>query len=187
MSSSENAAPVPARARKELARRSLFAGALLAGALALGGCIRPLYGSATVTGGSVQSELAAIEVRSISDRIGHYLRNELVFELDGSGGAPAKRYDLAVTVTESLDVTVTDYSTGRADSATLVATAYYTLTERGTNKTLFSGQAVARATYDRFTQRFANVRAAREAQERAAKQLANLIKNRLAAGFVGGF
>jgi LPS-assembly lipoprotein len=172
---------------KALARRSLLIFALLSSAVALGGCIRPLYGSAAVTGGSVQSELAAIDVKSIGERIGHYLRNELVFELDGSGGAPARRYDLTITVTESLDVTVTDYSTGRADSATLVATATYTLAERGTNKTLFTGQAVARATYDRFAQRFANVRAAREAQERAAKQLANLIRNRLAAGFAGGF
>jgi LPS-assembly lipoprotein len=135
----------------------------------------------------VQSELAAIEVKPIADRIGHYLRNELVFDLDGSGGAPARRYDLSVIVVESLDVTVTDYSTGRADSATLVATATYTLTERGTNRTIFTGQAVARATYDRFAQRFANVRAARDAQERAAKQLSSLIRNRLAAGFAGGF
>jgi LPS-assembly lipoprotein len=156
-------------------------------ALALGGCIRPLYGSAAVGGAQVQDRLAAIEVAPIGERMGHYLRNELVFDLDGSGGAPAKLYTLAVTVSESLDVTVTDYSTGRADSATLVATASYTLTEKGSGKTLFSGVAVARASYDRSVQRFANLRAARNAQERAAKSLSNLIRNRIAAGFAGGF
>jgi LPS-assembly lipoprotein len=156
-------------------------------ALALGGCIRPLYGSAAVGGTGVQESLAAIDVKTIRDRIGHYLRNELVFDLDGSGRAPAKLYDLNVSVTESLDVTVTDFSTGRADSATLVATAQYTLTERGTNKEIFSSQAVARAAYDRSAQRFANLRAARNAQERVAKSLSNLIRNRLAAGFSGGF
>jgi LPS-assembly lipoprotein len=156
-------------------------------ALALGGCLRPLYGSAANGGAAVQDKLAAIDVKSIPERIGHYLRNELVFDLDGSGHGPAKLYDLNVTVTEALDVTVTDYSTGRADSATLVATANYVLTEKGTNKEVFSGVAVARATYDRSAQRFNNLRAARNAQERAAKSLSKLIRNRLAAGFAGGF
>jgi LPS-assembly lipoprotein len=110
-----------------------------------------------------------------------------VFDLDGSGNAPAKLYKLSVTVTEGLDVTVTDYSTGRADSATLVATAAYVLTEQGSNRELFTGTAVARASYDRSVQRFANLRAARNAQERAAKSLSNLIRNRIAAGFAGGF
>jgi LPS-assembly lipoprotein len=170
-----------------VARRSLVIGAIGLAALALGGCIRPLYGSAAVGGAQVQDRLAAIEVKPINDRIGHYLRNELVFDLDGSGNAPAKLYDLNITVSEGLDVTVTDYSTGRADSATLVATASYVLTERGTNKVLVSSAVVARASYDRSVQRFANLRAARNAQERAAKSLSNLIRNRLAAGFAGGF
>jgi LPS-assembly lipoprotein len=91
------------------------------------------------------------------------------------------------TCSESLDITVTDYSTGRADSATLVATAIFTLKEKGTDKTLMTGTSVSRATYDRSGQRFANLRAARDAQIRAAKSLSGLIRNRLAAGFAGGF
>jgi LPS-assembly lipoprotein len=169
------------------ARRAFVLGSIGLAALALGGCLRPLYGSATVGGAQVQDRLAAIEVGPIPDRIGHYLRNELVFDLDGSGNAPARLYRLSITVTENLDVTVTDYSTGRADSATLVVTASYQLVEQGTNKELFTGVAVARAAYDRSAQRFANLRAARNAQERAAKSLSNQIRNRLAAGFAGGF
>jgi LPS-assembly lipoprotein len=169
------------------ARRLMVVSLVGLAALALGGCIRPLYGSAATGGVTVQERLASIEVGPISDRIGHYLRNELVFDLDGSGRSPARAYNLAVTVSEGLDVTVTDYSTGRADSATLVATASFVLTERGSGKEITSGTAVARASYDRSVQRFANLRAARNAQERAAKSLSNLIRNRLAAGFAGGF
>jgi LPS-assembly lipoprotein len=183
MSSSDNRTVPPVRP----ARRALVLAGVGFAALALGGCIRPLYGSAAVGGAQVQDSLAAIEVGPIKDRIGHYLRNELVFDLDGSGNAPARRYKLEITVTEGLDITVTDYSTGRADSATLVAYANYVLTERDSGKVIFSGTAVARASYDRSVQRFANLRAARNAQERAAKQLSGLIRNRLAAGFAGGF
>jgi LPS-assembly lipoprotein len=183
MSSSDRRPATAARP----ARRAFVFGSIGLAALALGGCIRPLYGSAAVGGAQVQDRLAAIEVGPIKERIGHFLRNELVFDLDGSGNAPVKLYDLNITIVEGLDVTVTDYSTGRADSATLVAYATYVLSERGTGKVLFSGTAVARASYDRSVQRFANLRAARNAQERAAKQLSGLIRNRIAAGFAGGF
>jgi LPS-assembly lipoprotein len=170
-------------------RRGLVCALALGLSFGLTGCLRPLYGDATqsVTGGSVKNALSAIEVMPIPELMGHYLRNELVFDLDGSGVESPKRYRLTVSVTENLDVTVTDYSTGRADSATLVATATYTLREKDSDKVLFTASSVARATYDRSAQRFANLRAARDAQIRAAKSLSGLIRNRLAAGFAGGF
>ncbi len=162
---------------------------VLAMATLLGGCFRPLYADSTqaTTGGSVKANLAAIEVGSIPDRMGHFLRNELVFDLNVASLDVPKRYKLSVRVTENLDVTVTDYSTGRADSATLVATASYSLTEIGKDTPIVSASSVARATYDRSTQRYANVAAARDAQTRAAKSLSGLITNRLAAAFAGGF
>jgi LPS-assembly lipoprotein len=155
----------------------------------LGGCFRPLYADSTqaTTGGSVKANMAAIKVGAIPDRMGHFLRNELVFDLNVASLDVPERYLLDVKVTEYLDVTVTDYSTGRADSATLVATATYTLTEIGKDKPILNTSSVSRATYDRSTQRYANVAAARDAQTRAAKSLSGLITNRLAAAFAGGF
>ena len=44
-----------------------------------------------------------------------------------------------------------------------------------------TGTATAQATYDRFNQRFATVRAARDAEIRLAKTLAEQVKTRLAA------
>jgi LPS-assembly lipoprotein len=163
----------------------LGAGLLATG---LGGCFRPLYGdvASSVEGGaSVRSVLANIEVGDIKERLGHYLRNELVFDLDGSGqqSADRKRFFLNVLVTESLDVVVVDYSTGRADAATLVATARYDLFDRrdGKNISVTKGTVIARASYDRTAQRFASIRAARDAQIRAAKSLSNQIRNLIAA------
>jgi LPS-assembly lipoprotein len=166
-------------------RRALLALAGLA-ALALGGCFKPLYGegTASVTGGSVRSALSGIEVATIPDRIGHYLRNELAFELDGTGSATSKQFVLNVKVTESLDVASVDYSTGRADSAILVANATWVLSNKATGQEVTKGTSVARATYERSIQRFATVRAARDAQIRAAKALSELIRNRIAAALV---
>ncbi len=180
--------------RRPVLRRILALSATGMLALALGGCFRPLYGdiSANVSGSTitVRDALAQIEVPEIKERLGHYLRNELVFDLDGSGaqsGAP-KRFLLSISVKESLDVVVVDYSTGRADAAILVATATYELLDRekGSQVSVAKGVVTARASYDRSAQRFSSIRAARDAQIRAAKTLSGQIRTLLAARLATG-
>ncbi len=168
--------------------RRLFLAVAGMAALSLGGCFRPLYGegTASLTGGSVRTSLTNIEVAPIPDRTGHYLRNDLAFELDGSGSTQPKSLLLTVRVTESLDVVSVDYSTGRADSVILVATANWYLNNKTTGQEITKGTSIARASYDRSGQRFATLRAARDAQIRTAKTLAELIRNRIAANLVAG-
>ncbi len=73
------------------------------------------------------------------------------------------------------------YANGRADSAVLVATITWTLTQNGTGKVLASGTNSVRVPYERSSQRFATVRAARNAQVSAAKNLATIVKGQIAA------
>lgn len=173
MSSSEAALP----------RRSLLAAALMVAALA-GGCFQPLYSdyTASTVGGSVKTALRGIEIPEIKGLIGHYFRNELVFELDGSGDADGPRSSkLQAAIAESVEIVTVDYANGRADSAVLVATATWTLTQNGTGKILASGTNSVRVPYERSSQRFATVRAARDAQVRAAKNLATIVRGQIAA------
>lgn len=183
MSSSEIGRPGALRGS-----RLMLAAALLAAAAA-GGCLQPLYAENTrsVTGTSVKDAMKAIEVPEIKGLIGHYLRNELVFELDG-GAEPdrTKRMKFQTSITESIEVVTVDYANGRADSAILVATANWTLTEPATGKVVSQGINIVRAPYERSSQRFASVRAARDAQIRAAKNLATLIRGQIAADLVTG-
>jgi LPS-assembly lipoprotein len=171
------------------ARRRFALGAVFLTAALAGGCFQPLYGEGTVSkvGSNVRNAMLSIEVPEIKGLVGHYLRNELVFELDG-GGAPdaQKRLRLVATTTESLEVVTVDYANGRADSAVLVATANWQLLRTGSNEVVSSGTSVVRAPYERSQQRFASLRAARDAQIRAAKNLAQLIKARIAADLVAG-
>jgi len=170
------------------ARLNLLAAALMSAALA-GGCFQPLYAENTTStiGGSVKNALRDVEIPEIKGLIGHYLRNELVFELDG-GGEPdrAKRLKFNATIAESLEVVTVDYTNGRADSAILIATATWSVTRAGTGEVVSSGTSVVRAPYERSSQRFASVRAARDAQVRAAKNLATIIRGQMAADLVAG-
>jgi LPS-assembly lipoprotein len=149
-----------------------------------GGCLRPLYADSTTSsvGGSVKDALKGVEVAEVKGLVGHYLRNELVFGLDG-GGEPdrTKRLKFEASVNESLEVVTVDYANGRADSAILIATATWKVTDTATGKVVSSGLNQVRAPYERSEQRFATVRAARDAQVRAGKSLATLIQGQLSA------
>lgn len=157
---------------------------LLAAALpvALGGCLRPMYGPDT-SGASIVTKLEGIIVDDVPDRLGHYLVQEVRFQLDGSGGDTKPVYRLAMTATETVQSSIVNTSTGRATAATIIVRVNYTLTEIATAKVLLSQSAYTTASYERGPQRFESVRAARDAEIRAAKQLADQIRTRLSAWF----
>jgi LPS-assembly lipoprotein len=153
--------------------------AALGAALLLGGCFQPLYGGPA--GSNLKASLAAIEIDPIPDRIGHYVRNELAFDLDGSGIAAPKQYRLSIKVKEKVASPVVDTVAGRAQAGTVTAEATYVLKSLAGDTLVTEGTAVAFASYDRTTQRFASVRAARDAEIRIANQLAEQIRTRIAA------
>ncbi len=163
--------------------------AALAGALALSvlaaGCVRPLYGENTlsVTGaGSVRSALASIDVPMIPDRLGHTLRNDLGFLLEGRDPPRGpKTHRLLVNVRGTVLITSVSSTLQRADSATVQGTAAYSLVPLAGGAAVVSGNVTANATYERTPQRFASLRAATDARDRVARTLADLIHGDLAA------
>ena len=74
-----------------------------------------------------------------------------------------------------------DYANGRADSAVLVATVSWKLIRQGSGEVVSSGTNSVRVPYERSSQRFSTVRAARDAQVRAAKNLATIVRGQIAA------
>ncbi|MGH6797340.1 MAG: LPS assembly lipoprotein LptE [Roseiarcus sp.] len=156
--------------------------ALLLG-LALSGCIQPLYGPLSA-GGDVASELQAIAVEPIPNRLGHYLGNELIFGFNGTGSQVPSKYRLIVTVTENVQTPLLDTVSGYPSAANVVVNADYRLMPVGAvggTEPITKGQATVVASYDRTSQRFSNLRAARDAEIRDAKRLADEIRTRVAA------
>lgn len=156
-------------------------------ALLVSACLRPLHGP-TASGVPVRDSLAAVEVETVAtgrgqERLGHNLRSEIIFKLDGSGEPRSKTYKLALEAAEAVQVTTVDTQTGQADAAILNATVRYTLTSLDGTKALTTGTARGTATYYRDQQRFASVRAARDAEIRVSKLIAEDIAQRLSAVF----
>jgi LPS-assembly lipoprotein len=171
----------PMRSKKALWAFGLF----LLGA-PLSGCIQPLYGPLADGGGSVATEMQAVSIEPIPDRLGHYLENELIFGFNGTGSRVPPRYRLFVSVTEATQTPLVDTVTGQASAANVLVTANFRLEHATGGPPIYKDTATVVASYDRTTQRFASVRAARDAEIRDAERLADQIRTRIAAIFAAG-
>ena len=165
--------------RSALERCSVFATLL-----GVSGCFQPLY--APSGGRDVGSELAAISVAPIADRLGHYLANELTFGFNGGGAEVPAKYKLIIVLRERVQTPLIDTVSGRATAATVMVDADYKLIPIAGGEPLTQGTAFTAAAYDRSSQRFANIRAARDAEIRDAKSLADQIRTRIAASIASG-
>ena len=153
--------------------------AVLSLALPLAGCFQPLYGEAAHPG--LTAQMRAIAVAPIKDRIGHYLGNELITDLNGTGANLEPKYRLTVTVTTSTGTPTVTSQLEVANAATVTGTATYTLTPAGGGDALVTGVASAVAVYDRTDQLFSDLRAQRDTEIKLAKSLAEEIELRVAA------
>lgn len=146
-------------------------------AISQGGCFKPLLAGAE--GGGLINELSAIKVEPISDRMGHYLANELAFAFSGSGLGGAPKYRLHVNLNQKVQTPVIDTVSGRASAASFMVDAEYRLRPISSDNTIASGVAFTLISYDRTSQRYSNMRAGRDAELKAARALAEQIRLKL--------
>lgn len=178
-----------------LEARSSFRIALVAlASLALAGCFRPVYGDRPATGvmsksgnADVAAMMASVDVKQIDGRVGGKMRNELIFMLTGGGAAGPTAYRLKVDLSIFGRSAVVDPLANTPQSRTISLKADYELTRAGGSlDPIAKGHAFAAATYFSDLQRFANVRAERDAEDRAAVQVAQQIRTRLQSYFATG-
>lgn len=174
--------PCPTIARRLGAYRAKAIAAVFAAAL--GGCangegFQPMYGP-TGSGVGLQDKMAAVDVATIPSRVGQRIRNELIFQNTGGGVAAKPEFKLEITIKESLGSTLVK-SSGEALSQIYNLDASFKLTRISDKKLLLQGASHARAGFERFQQIYSNVRAREDAENRAAKSIADDLRTRLAA------
>jgi LPS-assembly lipoprotein len=149
----------------------------------LAGCItvQPLYGSWNGTGDQLASKLQAIAIDPINTRLGHYLGDDLEIALNGTGAQVPAKYHLIVTIAESSGTPLIDTVTGIPTGATVVTSAEFRLVPIAGTEPVYKGRAFVAASYDRTLARYADVRAARDAEIRDARVLADQIRTQVAA------
>jgi LPS-assembly lipoprotein len=169
----------------------------LAGSCA--GCFTPLYGTASVgENAGLQNKLANVDVAPIDRvnapngsrvaRVGVSIRNDLIYDLTGGGPAAAPTHRLDIRLVPTTLEVIVDINTARPDVENYGINATYTLTEIATGKIVVNATTFSRVFYNipGQEQRFAGARGLRDAEDRAAKVIADNIKSRLASYFVAG-
>ena len=174
-----------------LLRRIALAG--LVGSLALvSACtVRPLYSNAPLSPGSnatANSELASIGIKPVGTRYAQQVRNNLIFGFGRGAGEPASPpYSLTLGVTEAVESSAlvqvgTDEDEPTAGSVTLTGT--YTLNDAKTGVVIASGKRAITSSFDRPRQEFAAYRAQINAENRAARELAEALQLSIAQDLV---
>ncbi|MET3615500.1 LPS-assembly lipoprotein [Rhizobium aquaticum] len=155
---------------KPLFRRA-FVGAVLISALGLGSCqVQPLYGKAGITG-----ELASVGISEPTNRVEQAVRNQMIFLLSGGAGEPSNPvYQLTLRVSSSNVNYLSQISSNLPQPGRVTLSASYTLTRDG--KLIKQGAQRMDAQLDYTSQQFAQVRAIRDAEDRAARELAEVLK-----------
>jgi LPS-assembly lipoprotein len=170
--------------------------AVLALAGLTAGCFQPLYGEKSAVGGAgIGEKLSSVGVAPIDapngtrlSRVGVEVRNNLMYGLTGGAGAPPPNYKLDIRLTASRMQVIVDITTARPEIQNYGIDATYTLTDIATGKKVVTGQAFSRVSYNipGQQQRFAGDRGLRDAENRAAKEISDSIRSRLASYFVAG-
>jgi LPS-assembly lipoprotein len=121
-------------------------------------------------------------------RIQVEIRNALAFKLYGTatGMPPTHRLVLRFNTTRSS--LMLDPTTALPSSENYGIDAQYNLIDLATNKSVMTGTTFSRVSYDipGQLQRFARARAFRDAEDRAANEIAENIQTRLASYFYAG-
>jgi LPS-assembly lipoprotein len=171
----------------------LLAALALAGLTA--GCFQPLYADRSTGGPGLDNRLAAVKVAPIDTpngtplaRVGVEVRNDLIYDLTGGGGETASTHRLTIRLTSRNLQVIVDINSGRPDVQNYGIDARYELTDLSTGKVVVKGTTFARVSYNipGEEQRFAGLRGLRDAENRAAKVIADSIHSRLASYFVAG-
>jgi LPS-assembly lipoprotein len=157
----------------------LLAALAVTAAISLAGCgIQPLYGT-TAGGSRLAAAMAGVDITPIPGRVGQRVRNELIFENTGGSGQTGTTYKLDIVIKESLTNELVKIS-GDAKSQVYELDATFKLISND-GRVVLEGKATSRAPYERFETIFSNVRARYDAENRAARTVAESIKVRIAA------
>jgi len=169
-------------------RASAIAGIILAAGF-IGGCtVRPMLATTSNELGSADGvQLSSVSVAEVGTRYGQEVRNHLIFLLHGGAGQsanPAYRLDLSVSRAVSSTVQVQSGGVNEPTAGSVQIVGRYALVETATGNTIARGTQEAFASFDRPLQEFAVLRAERDAENRAARELAEFIRLALAQDLV---
>jgi len=159
------------------------------------GCFQPMYAEHSDGTPALRDKLMGVELPPVDKpnasreaRLGVEIRNALAFKLYGNATGMPPTHRLVLRFSTSRSSLMVDPNTALPSSENYGVDAQYNLIEIASNKSVMTGTTFSRVSYDipGQLQRFARARAVRDAEDRAAQEIAENIQTRLASFFVAG-
>jgi LPS-assembly lipoprotein len=159
------------------------------------GCFQPMYAEHADGTPGLREKLMGVEVPPVDKpneshdaRIQVEIRNALAFKLYGSATGMPPTHRLVLRFNSTKSSLMVDNTTGLPTSENVGIDAQFNLIDLATNKSVMTGSTFSRVSYDipGSYQRFARARAYRDAEDRAAQEIAENIQTRLASYFTAG-
>ena len=159
------------------------------------GCFQPMYAERGDGTPGLREKLMGVEVPPVDKnnasreaRVQVEIRNALAFKLYGNATGMPPTHRLVLRFSSSRSTLILDPLTALPSSENYGIDAQYNLIDLATNKSVMSGSTFSRVSYDipGSIQRFARARSFRDAEDRAANEIAENIQTRLASYFVAG-
>ena len=179
-------------ARIRIAARLLAVAALAA---LTAGCFQPMYAERGDGTPGLREKLMGVDLPPINKanasreaRVGVEVRNALAFKLYGTATGMPPTHRLEIRFASSKTSLIVDPNTGLPNSENYGIDAQYNLIEVVSGKSVMTGTTFSRVSYDMpgSYQRFSRNRAVRDAEDRAANEIAENITTRLASFFTAG-
>ena len=159
------------------------------------GCFQPMYAEHTDGTPGLRDKLLGVELPPVDKpnaspeaRIGVEIRNALAFKLYGNATGMPPTHKLVLRFTTTRASLIVDPNTQLPSSENYGIDAQFNLIELATNRSVMTGTTFSRVTYDMpgSYQRYARSRAFRDAEDRAAQEIADNIQTRIASFFTAG-
>jgi|SRR3954447_3388561 LPS-assembly lipoprotein len=159
------------------------------------GCFQPMYAEHTDGTPGLREKLMGVDLPPIGKanasreaRVGVEIRNALAFKLYGTATGMPPTHRLDIRFSSARSSLILDPRTGLPSSENYGIDVQYNLVEVVTGRSVVTGTTFSRVSYDMpgSYQRFSRNRAVRDAEDRAANEIAENISTRLAAFFTAG-
>lgn len=162
----------------KLARVAGIAALALSPALLSSCQVRPLYAEST----GVTEKMSTVSFSPADSRVGQEVRNDLIFIAGRGAGEPANpQYEVTLTVTTVTNGVLYLASSDTSQAGRTTVTASYVIKHISDGKVVKAGNRSMVALVDFPTQEFAKQRAIRDSEDRAAREVAQLVGADIAA------
>lgn len=147
---------------------------------------QPLYSSDSGTVAGSDLALSSLSVREVDSRVEQQVRNHLIFLVSGGAMPVNPTHEIRIRVASNSRVLAAKVSSAQSNqigntAGSVELTASYEIYDFASKKIIHRGNRFASAAYDQTSQSFATARAVRDAENRAAREVAEQLRFAIAS------